>query len=75
MKMIVSREEVAKVLDSYACEADLNNVMEIIDDDEIASKSENEEDIYNNIAKQLYKNGYLKAWQIEKYGNINIMKD
>lgn len=75
MNMIVSKEDVMDVLDSYSCEADISEVMEIIDDDEIARKSENKEDMYNYIAKQLYKNGYLKVEQIEKYGNVDIMKD
>lgn len=75
MKIIVSKEDVLNVLDSYSCNADINEVMEIIDDDEIVRKSENKEDVYNYIAKQLYKNGYLKIEQIEEYGNIDIIKD
>lgn len=73
MTITVTKEDIMCVLESHQSDVDINDVMSIIDDDEIARKCEDNEDMYNIIAKQLYKNGYLTRKQIKKYGNVEIL--
>lgn len=50
MKMVVSKEDVLNVLGSYSCNADISEVMEIIDDEEIVRKSVQKKWYNRNIA-------------------------
>lgn len=66
-------EEILEIIDDNQVSESALNIDMDVNDDDISILDKQTEEAYNEIARQLYKSGYLSKDDIKDYGNPMIL--